>query len=172
MSDSNSLAVRYTSKALKGRKFTGLRVAIVAGKSDLEISDNLIRIFRASGIKCWTERDMLPGSERNLAINRAFREADFILILLSRVSISTRGEFQRHITMAVDANGVMPESGIKVIPICLEPCEPPWDLQRLLAIDATQPDAMLRLVLAWAREWERREEADDWPEIDYQSYWK
>ncbi len=166
-----SLVTNNTSLALQGQKVTKIRIAVVAGKSDLSVSDDLVKLFRANGILCWTEKDLLPGSDRNLAIKKAYEEADFILILLSRASVSKQGEFQRQIRVAIDANGVMPESGIKVIPICLETCDLPWDLEKLYYVDASQPNAMKRLVLAWANEWHRRNQAKDWPKIKYQSYW-
>ena len=171
MSDSFSLAVLNTSQALDKRKFRGMHIAIIAGDMDRTASDQMIKVFRKSGIKCWTEQDMLPGSDRHHAMRIAYEEADFIIILLSKSSVRTQGEYQLRINMAMNANGFMPESGIKVIPVCLEPCDIPWSLQKLYHIDASQPDAPRRLVLAWAKEWQRRSEANDWPSTDYQSYW-
>ncbi len=169
--NNSSLVAKNTSLALKGQKVTGMRIAIVAGNSDLDVSDGLVKLFRSNGIMCWTERDMLPGSDRTLAIKTAYNEADFILVLLLKTSVARQGEFQRQVRMAVDANGVMPESGIKVMPVRLNDCDLPWELKKLYYIDANQPDAMKRLVLAWAKEWHRRDVAKDWPDLDYQSYW-
>lgn len=169
----NAITVISGTKAALGKqKFTGMHIAIIAADSDREVANHLLGLFRGSGIECWTEQDMLPGSDRKIATATAYREADFILILLSKASAQTRGEYQRLIKMAMDANDFMPESGIKVIPVCLEPCTIPWELHDLCPVEASKPDATLRLVTSWAKEWQRRTEANDWPTINYKAYWR
>ncbi|KKS91834.1 MAG: TIR protein [Candidatus Collierbacteria bacterium GW2011_GWB1_44_6] len=168
----SGLILRNATSALHGKKVVNLRVAFVVAEFDRDVSDQLIWLFRENGIKCWTERDILPGSNHFGAIRRAYKEADFILVFLSKASVARSGEYQKYINLAIDASDEMPEGGIKLIPICLEQCEVPFSLQKFYSVAATQPDALLRLVLAWAKEWQRRHGADDWPDVVYQSVWE
>ena len=166
-----AMVVASVQHALSGRDFPNLRVAVLAHHCDQPVAIELIELFQRSGILCWTEEQLLPGQDWELEIHKAYRKADFILILLSEASVQSTGMFQKQIKMALDAGSFMPEGGIKTIPIRLDECEVPFILRDLICLDLWRSDAMIRLVLAWAKEWQRRKSNNDWPKAD-SSAWK
>ena len=58
--------------------------------------------LKAEGFNPWLDtRDIMPGQEWSQVIGRAIRAADFMLVFLSRRSISKRGYVQREIRAAL-----------------------------------------------------------------------
>lgn len=149
-----------------------IRVAVVAHSSDRNKVDGLIDEFRSNGILVWTEENLLPGKERNLAIAEAYREADFILVFLSSDSVNVESGYQRRMKVAAEAAEDMPESGIKLIPVRLDDCRVPSVLSGPRWLDWWEKDAPLKLVLSWAKEWNRRNTQNGWPNKIYQANWE
>lgn len=170
--DNSSLVLTVTQNALRGYNFPKLRIAVLAHECDLDIAEKLVSLFRRSDILCWTEEQLLPGQDWVLETARAYREADFILVMLSARSTELEGIYQKNIRTAREAGSVKPDSGIKTIPVHLDECETPFILRDLYRVDLWEKSAMIRLVLAWATEWQRRTEANDWPTTVYKSAWK
>lgn len=92
--------------------------------------------LRAQGFTPWMDiKDVLPGERRAACIQKAFREADFILACLSKASISERGFAQAQIRDAVAFQNAMLENDIYLIPARLEDCELPEYLRDLQGAD-------------------------------------
>lgn len=105
----------------------------------------------------WLDKeDILPGEEWNLKINHTLRQSDFLLICLSKKSITKRGYIQKEIRMAVDIAKEMPEGTIFLIPVRLEDCEVPASLEKYQWVDLFSANGFNKLVKAIHTEWKKR----------------
>jgi TIR domain len=108
-------------------------------------------VLRARGFRPWIDvKDILPGQRWRSAITSALESASFILVCLSRHSVSKRGFAQREIRRAIDAEEEMLDGDIYLLPIRLDHCEVPSALQPFQWVDAfsnaAYPDVLVALV--------------------------
>lgn len=119
-----------------------------ASESKPHVRD-LYRRLRASGVDPWLDVEaLLPGQDWQLEIRRAVRQADTVLVCLSKRSVSKTGYVQKEIRYALDAADYRPEGEIFVIPVRLEACVVPERLNRWQWVDLFEKGGYERLVLA------------------------
>jgi len=103
--------------------------------------------LEAAGLDPWLDsRDIRPGQPWSSVIGEAIRSADFVLVFLSRHSISKRGYFQREIQSALEVLSSMPEGSTYLIPVRLDDSPPPKLLAPLQFVDlfeASGPQTLL-----------------------------
>lgn len=108
--------------------------------------------LRERNRRVWFDQDSIRGGERwRSAIDRAIREADFFVALLSDVSVSKRGTVQAEVKKALDVLDEIPDNRTFFIPARLTVCEPSHPVIRELQwIDLfpTWTDGVDKLVLA------------------------
>lgn len=115
------------------------------GDKVIPVYDRLV----AEGFTPWMDvKNILPGQHREDAIQRAMRNADFVLVCLSAGSVNRRGSFQKEIAIALDIlKGKLGED-IYLIPIRLEECEIPEVLSEFQNADLFIDDGWSRLINA------------------------
>jgi hypothetical protein len=92
--------------------------------------------LRSDGISPWLdEEDLRPGENWRTAISKAVRNADIVLVCLSKTSIAKTGFVQKEITFALDRAEEQPEGQIYLIPVRLEPCAVPERLSQWQWVD-------------------------------------
>lgn len=94
------------------------------------------------------EKDLLPGQDWNLEITKAVGAADCGVVCLSNRAINKEGYVQKEIGFALDAAQEKPEGTIFLIPVRLEPCEPPNRLARWHYVDLYEGGGYDRLLLS------------------------
>jgi hypothetical protein len=94
------------------------------------------------------EEDILPGQDWDLAIRKAIRASDVVLVCLSRASVSKIGYLQKEIKHVLDVADEQPEGAIFLIPVRLEPCEVPERLRRWQWVDLFEEGGYPRLLRA------------------------
>jgi len=115
----------------------GPTVFLSYAREDKPIVISLSRVLRANGFCTWLDvEDIVPGERWEDAIERALERADFIVLCLSRQSVSKRGFAQREIRRALRAEEEMLEGDIFLIPVRLDTCEMPARLRAFQWIDA------------------------------------
>jgi hypothetical protein len=88
------------------------------------------------GIQPWLdEEDILPGQKWEVAIQKAIRSSDIILVCLSKTSINKVGYLQREISEVLQVADEQPEDSVFVIPARLEPCDVPERFRRWQWVD-------------------------------------
>lgn len=93
------------------------------------------------------EENLLPGQDFDFEINKAIRDADAIIICLSKVSVAKEGYVNKEIRRALDIAWEKPEGAIYVIPLRLDECEPSFEsLKKLHWADYFTPNAHEKLV--------------------------
>ena len=103
----------------------------------------------AEGFSPWIDaKNILPGQNREEAIERAMRNADFVLVCLSGGSADRRGSFQKEISIALDILKGKLKDDIYLIPIRLEDCEIPAVLSEFQYADLFTDEGWPRLIKA------------------------
>jgi formylglycine-generating enzyme required for sulfatase activity len=93
------------------------------------------------------EENLLPGQDFDFEIKKAMRDADAIIICLSKVSVTKEGYVNKEIRRALDVADEKPEGTIYVIPLRLDECEPTFDrLKRLQWADYFSPNSHEKLI--------------------------
>jgi len=106
-----------------------LRVFLCHSSKDKPAVRELYEKLTARGIDAWLdEKKLLPGQYWKTEIPKAVREADVVVVCLSKSSITKEGYVQREIKYALDFALEKPENTIYLIPARLEECKVPDSL--------------------------------------------
>lgn len=88
------------------------------------------------GLKPWmAAKDILPGEDWKKTISKVIKDAHFILICLSSNSVHKRGIIQEEIKQAIQGAEAKIEGDIYLIPVKLEECDVPDQLNHLQWVD-------------------------------------
>jgi hypothetical protein len=124
-----------------------LRIFLCHSSEDKSIVRELYDKLRQDGYSPWLDQeDLLPGQSWEAEIRRAVRNADAILICLSKTSTTKSGFNQKEIRFALDVADEQPEGTILLIPAKLEECEVPERLRQIQWVDLFAPSGYQRLV--------------------------
>lgn len=97
-------------------------------RANEEIALQIARALRASGIALWVDKlDISAGQHWDSEIHGALRTATHVVVLLSKQSVAS--------SQVLDELGYALETGKRVIPLLLEPCDRPPGIIRLQYID-------------------------------------
>jgi formylglycine-generating enzyme required for sulfatase activity len=93
------------------------------------------------------EENLLPGQDFDFEIVKAARDADAIIICLSKISVAKEGYVNKEIRRALDVADEKPEGAIYVIPLRLDECEPSFErLKKLHWADYFTSNAHEKLI--------------------------
>jgi hypothetical protein len=124
-----------------------LRAFLCHSHDDKREVHNLYRRLRADNIDPWLDEEkLLPGQEWNQEIRKAVREADVVIVCLSRGSISKAGYVQKEIKYALDIAEEQPDGEIFLIPLKLEQCEVPERLKNRQWVDYFEESGYSKLL--------------------------
>ena len=108
---------------------------------------DLYKRLTAEGVDAWLDKErLLPGQDWRLEIPKAVREADVVVICLSKKSITKEGYVQKEIKFALDIAEEKPEGTIFLIPARLEDCIVPERLSRWHWVDLYEDDGFIKLL--------------------------
>lgn len=125
-----------------------LRVFLCHAKEDKPAIRKLYSLLKSqSWIEPWLDEiNLLPGMDWDLEIYKALREADAILVCLSKESVAKEGYVQKEFKRALGFAEEKPEGAIYIIPLRLDDCKPPLKFQQWQWADYFQPDAQKKLL--------------------------
>jgi hypothetical protein len=84
--------------------------------------------LKKAGLEPWLDKEsILPGQIRSAATKNAIKGSRFFIALLSKNSVSERGDVQKQLKGALDAFKEFLESDIYIIPARLDDCGIPYD---------------------------------------------
>ena len=127
----------------------GARVFISYAHEDFDKASELYQYLRSVGCSPWMDKaDLLGGQDWRFEIERAIRECDFFLLLMSTRSVTKRGFVQKEMRIALEILDEMPESQIYLIPAALEPVEVPPSISRRHWIDLASDEGLVRLCMS------------------------
>ncbi len=110
-----------------------------------DLYDELVR----AGFEPWLDSEvLLPGMDWDLEIRKSLRASHVVVVCLSQVSVLKEGYIQKELKFAEDIQAEKPRGTIFLIPLRLDQCETPYDLQNIQWADYTAEDGLKRLVHA------------------------
>jgi len=103
-----------------------LKVFVSYAKEDRDLALKYYDLLIQDGTRPWMDvKHLLPGQNWEAEIDRAFSDANVVVLLLSKQSVNKRGFVQREANDAIERLRYKQPTDIYVIPLLLEPCEVP-----------------------------------------------
>jgi hypothetical protein len=116
---------------------------------DKQLVRDLYRRLAADSVPCWLdEEDLLPGQNWDREIRRAIKASRFVLVCLSRASVTATGYVQKELKFALDRADEQLEGSVFLIPVRLDQCEIPDRLRDLHAVNLFEERGYERLLRA------------------------
>lgn len=120
-----------------------LKVFVSYAKEDRDHALKFYDLLSQEGASPWMDvRHLLPGQNWEAEIEKAFSDANVVVLLLSSKSVSKRGFVQREANDAIERLRYKQPTDIYVIPLLLEACEVPSHIAgRLQYVDLSAAGA-------------------------------
>ncbi|HMS84037.1 MAG TPA: TIR domain-containing protein [Nitrospira sp.] len=132
-------------------------VFISYAKEDRQDAGRLFLALKDNGFQPWMdEAHILPGQDWQLSIQKAMEKADFLLICLSRHSLTKTGFVQREMRRAVELQQDLPEGQVKLIPVRLEDCNVPTSMKNWQWGNLYEPDGLTKVIQSMIAQWGKR----------------
>lgn len=147
------------------------KVFIAYAHEDQDKALKLYEDLERAGCEPWIDKKkLLPGKRWRLALRKAIKTSDFFLACLSTKSVSKIGSFQTELKEAYEVLKQYPSENIYLIPICLEKCDVPEELEEHNWVNLFEPEGFTLILQALEDEWERR--GHKWPESTLMSFYR
>lgn len=125
------------------------QVFISYAREDQDRVRSIYQYLGANGIKAWMdETEILGGDRWELEINKAIRTSGLFLACLSEHAVNKRGFVQEELHRALKLVELFPSSDAFIVPIRLERCQLPVELEKYHWLDYYLPDGPQRLLTA------------------------
>ena len=116
-------------------------------KEDVEFVSELSERLLQDGIITWfDEKDLLPGDDWKLEIEKGIDRSDYILVFLSSSSVNKEGYFQKELKTVLERRELKPEGARYIIPILIDDCEPPRAFKDIHWLKVRSPDWYDKLI--------------------------
>lgn len=103
-----------------------LKVFVSYAKEDRGLALKYYDLFLQEGAAPWMDvKHLLPGQNWEAEIDKAFSDANVVVLLLSKQSVNKRGFVQREANDAIERLRYKQPTDIYVIPLLLETCDVP-----------------------------------------------
>jgi len=122
------------------------RIFISYARKDAGQVKELYQNLKGYGFSPWIDEDILPGQKWWDAIRKAIRESPFFLACLSNHSVNRRGVIRREVNEALDLLREKLSEDIYLIPVRLEECPVPEELNAYQWVDLFKPDGLEKLM--------------------------
>ncbi|WP_261526905.1 TIR domain-containing protein [Burkholderia multivorans] len=125
-----------------------LKVFLSYAKEDRDLVIPYFDRLKTEGFEPWMDcKCLVAGQNWEAEIDRAFNEANTILIFMSPRSVEKRGFVQREANQAIENLRYKRPTDIYAVPIILEKCEVPTQIgRRLQYLDASSADVWQELL--------------------------
>ena len=101
------------------------QVFISYAREDYKTAKRLYDDLKHNGVTPWMDKEnILIGQKWRVSIGQAIKECTYFMALLSNNSVTKRGCVQKELKLALDILDELPQSGVFILPILLEPCDP------------------------------------------------
>jgi hypothetical protein len=126
-----------------------LKVFICYASEDLKKATDLYSKLNSKNVEPWIDKmKLLPGQEWGSTIKKVIKNSDATIVCLSKASITKRSFLNKEIKEALDLANEQPQDSISIIPVKLEECAIPDQLQMYQWVDLNDKDGFDRLMLA------------------------
>ena len=124
-------------------------VFLSSSRDDLHRVAPVYNALAAAGFRPWLDvENLLPGQKWEFSIQKAIKEAHFFVVFISHNSISKKGYVQKEVRIALDLISSREIEEHYIIPVRLDPIEPPKSLIQYQWIDLFSPKGLEKLIFA------------------------
>lgn len=117
------------------------QVFLAYAVEDLPFAGKLFEALAKHGFEPWLDkRKLLPGQNWPRAIERAIEASSFFVACMSHRSVTKRGRFHADMRYALDCASMQPLGETYFIPVRLDDCEVPAEIQRSFQYLDLYPD--------------------------------
>jgi len=100
-----------------------VKVFISYAREDVKFAEKIYYDLNELGVLAWIDfRNLQPGQNWRLIINKTIKECDFFIALLSKNSVTKRGYVQKELKIALNILDEIPDSNVFIIPVRLDEC--------------------------------------------------
>lgn len=125
-----------------------LKVFLCHAHADREAVRTLYTRLTNDGVDAWLDKEkLLPGQDWELEIKKAVREADVVVVCLSK-QFNQAGFRQKEVRLALDTAMEKPEGEIFIIPARLEECQNLESLGKWHWVDLFEEDGYEKIIRA------------------------
>jgi len=125
--------------------FKGVFISYAA--EDFKYAEQLYNFLDSKGFQPWMDKaKLLPGQNWDFVIQQELRKADFIILLLSDISVSKRGYVQKEFNQALLYCEEKLDSDIFIIPILINSCNIPTKLSKFQWIEYSTEDSFEKIL--------------------------
>ena len=125
-----------------------LKVFLCHASADKTVVSELYKRLIKDFVNAWFDKEsLLPGQNWELEIRKVVREADVVVVCLSK-QFNQAGFRQKEVRLALDTAMEKPEGEIFIIPARLEECENLESLRHLHWVDLFEEDGYEKLKLS------------------------
>jgi hypothetical protein len=136
-------------------------VFISYAKEDFEKVLPLYEKLKEQGLRPWLDREeLLPGVEWEREIVKEINRSNFVLICLSKKSVSKRGYIQKELRLALEAYQEIPAGQTFLIPARIEECTVPDDLAKYQFVDLYRDGAFDKVLESIFTSWSESQFGD------------
>jgi hypothetical protein len=140
---------QLSQKVKPKEKVVSLKLFLSYAREDRQRVEPIYDSLKAAGFSPWMDvKDILPGTNWMREIEKTIADCDFFLVFISQNTINKRGHIQREIDMALAAYTEHLGSDIHLIPVRLDPVEPPSPFAQFQWIDYFAPEGRQQLISA------------------------
>lgn len=126
-----------------------LKVFLCHASENKPVVRNLYDDLIEAGYQPWLDSEvLLPGQDWDREIKLGLRGSDAVIVCLSSISVGKEGYVQKELKFAQDVQDEKPGGTIFLIPLLLDHCKIPYELQAIQWGDYTAPEGFERLVRA------------------------
>lgn len=123
------------------------KVFISYAKEDFIFAEKLYDFLRKNGYKPWLDKkSILPGQLWSNEIRKALREASYVVLLLSDVSVEKRGYVQKEFKLAIQYFEEKLDDDIYIVPLKIDNCEIPDTLNKFQWVEYSNSECFNRVL--------------------------
>lgn len=117
------------------------KVFISYAKEDYRFAEKLYSFLEERGFKPWLDKKrLLPGQDWSFTIKQSLKEANYIVLLLSNISVQKRGYVQREFKLALEYYEEKLDDDIYLIPLKIDDCSIPERLSKFQWVEYSDAD--------------------------------
>ncbi len=123
-----------------------LKVFLCHASADKAAVRDLYNRLTKDGVDAWLDKEkLLPGQDWELEIRKAVREADVVVVCLSK-QFTQAGYRQKEVRLVLEISEFQPLDNIFIIPVRLQDCEVPVALSRWHWVDYYEEGSYNKLI--------------------------
>jgi hypothetical protein len=124
-----------------------LKIFLCHASNDKPEVEKLYILLKEQGFEPWLDKfDLVAGQKWRIEIPKAVKDADIVLVCLSKHSINKEGYVQKEIKFALDIAEEKPEAMMYIIPAKLEKCSLPTRLEHIHCVNLFDSEGELNLI--------------------------